>query len=114
MDMGHVDAFNERAKAGLPIVVECEWIRPTSQSWEDEHGHRYWAPERHAFRIVSEQSVPGRGPRPDFLGIQAGLAWQESRPLQSQVRTVPAPIQTGCVFVAGRCLRTGRREIWRP
>jgi hypothetical protein len=51
-DMTHVEAFDERAKQGFPVTVDCEWIRPTGEYWEQEHGHRYWAYERHAFRVL--------------------------------------------------------------
>jgi hypothetical protein len=51
-NMDHVTAFHERAKAGFPITLECEWISPTDQYWHDEHRHRYWAYERYAFRVA--------------------------------------------------------------
>jgi hypothetical protein len=51
-DTAHIDMFNERVKAGFPVTVEREWIRPTDRFWEDEHGHCYWAYERYVFPIV--------------------------------------------------------------
>jgi hypothetical protein len=37
---------------GITITIDCEWIEPTAQYWFDDHGHRYWAYERHTFEIV--------------------------------------------------------------
>jgi hypothetical protein len=52
-NMTHVNAFNERARKGFPVILESEWIAPTARFWADEHGHRYWAYEGYAFRILN-------------------------------------------------------------
>jgi len=51
--MAHVDALNARMLAGFPMTIECEWIHPTDQHWVDQHSHKYWAYERHSFRILA-------------------------------------------------------------
>lgn len=52
-NMAHVDALNARMLAGFPMTIECEWIHPTDQHWVDQHSHKYWAYERHSFRILA-------------------------------------------------------------
>jgi hypothetical protein len=40
--------------ARMPCEVECECI-PAKDSWTNQHGHKYWVPERGSLRVIEER-----------------------------------------------------------